>query len=340
MADAFKSTGTMAPPSAAAGGPQGRVEGDLDLTTCDREPIHVPGSIQPHGYLIALREPGMVIERVSANVTELTGTDARGLIGQGLEAVIGRGQAEAVRAAMGAEWEGAKYLHTMTMTGGKFYHVSAHRSGGRVVVEMESAGSDAELSFQNLYPLVRDFISRLAAVNDVVELCDMTAREVRRITGFERVLVYRFAENWDGHVVAEDRDERAYGSFMDLWFPASDIPKQARELYRLNRLRQIVDAAYRPVPLVGGEDEGPLDLSYASLRSVSPIHCEYLKNMGLAASFSIAIQRDGRLWGLISCHHRTPRLVKCGRRATCWGRRSVCRSRRRNRTRRLSTGSG
>jgi two-component system, chemotaxis family, sensor kinase Cph1 len=154
----------------------------------------------------------------------------------------------------------------------------------------------------------------------VREVCHLAADEVRRITGFDRVLVYQFDKDWHGTVVGESRDDLVYGSFMDLRFPASDIPAQARELYRLNRLRLIVDASYRPSPLVPPLDPTtgrPLDLSFAALRSVSPIHVEYLRNMGLVASMSISILRGGELWGLISCHHKSPRNVPFEVRTAC-----------------------
>jgi light-regulated signal transduction histidine kinase (bacteriophytochrome) len=152
-----------------------------------------------------------------------------------------------------------------------------------------------------------------------VSLTGLAADEVRRITGFDRVLVYRFDANWDGHVIAESRNDEL-PSYLDLWFPASDIPAQARELYRLNRLRLIADAGYNPVPLVPQLDprtDQPLDLSFSTLRSVSPIHIEYLHNMGVAASMSISVIREGALWGLIALHNKTPRKVDFEARSAC-----------------------
>lgn len=295
----------------------------VDLTTCDREPIHIPGSIQPHGYLLVLRGSDKRVAQASANVGELGGTSAKESLGGPLGGVIGERQAGAVLEAVGRRdlSRGAVYLLTTTLADGRSFHVSAHRGAGDVVVlELEPAETGAGLTFHNLYPLVREFIARLGSAPTVAELSQVAAEEIRRVTGFERVLVYQFDETWNGHVIAEDRDPSVYGSFMDLWFPASDIPKQAREMYRLSRLRQIVDAGYTPVPLVPAlnpETGGPLDLSYASLRAVSPIHCEYLRNMEIATSFSIAIQTEGRLWGIVSCHNRTPRMVPLEVRTAC-----------------------
>ena len=131
------------------------------------------------------------------------------------------------------------------------------------------------------------------------------------------MLIYRFGEDWDGTVIAEDRDG-ALPSYLGLRFPASDIPAQARELYRLNRVRIIPDADYAPVPVQGGPAEAPtIDLSASVLRSVSPVHLEYMRNMGTLASMSVSILVEGRLWGLVSCHHATPRLVTLQVRNAC-----------------------
>ncbi|HZZ41346.1 MAG TPA: ATP-binding protein [Tepidisphaeraceae bacterium] len=299
------------------------LDNNLDLTSCDKEPIRIPGAIQPHGCLVVIRPSDFTLLQVTQNISEISGHPASDLLGQPLSALIGRGQSDSIRQAIPTHdlSAGAVYLHTMTMTGGRSYHVSAHQNPAGILIEFERAESDAELSFQNLYPLVREFISRLGSVPTLRQLCDLAAKEIRRITGFDRVLVYQFDENWNGQVVGEDRDPDAYAPFMGLWFPASDIPKQARELYRLTRVRQIVDAAYTPVPVVPSinpETRATLDMTYASLRSVSPIHCEYLKNMEVAGSFSIAIQTAGeKLWGIVSCHHRTPRQVPLEVRTAC-----------------------
>lgn len=298
-------------------------ENSLDLTTCDKEPIRIPGAIQPHGCLVVVRPGDWTVLQASANIAEVAGKDVEEVLGKPLDGVMGRGQVEAVkRAVEGRDLSrGPVYLHTLTLSGGRSFHVNAHRNAAGMLIELERAESDGEMSFQDLYPLVRECMERLGSVPTIAELCDLAAREIRRITGFDRVLVYQFDEQWNGQVVGEDRDEGVYGSFMGLWFPASDIPKQARELYRLTRVRQIVDANYAPVavmPAESPETGKALDLTFASLRSVSPIHCEYLRNMGIAGSFSIAIQTTGeRLWGIVSCHHRTPRLVPLEVRTAC-----------------------
>jgi chemotaxis family two-component system sensor kinase Cph1 len=295
----------------------------VDLSTCDREPIHIPGSIQPHGVLFALAEPALTVTQVSANVEPILGRHPESLVGRPISDLLGQHVAQQLRALLDSQSldRNPIYLGTLTLaTADTPFNAIIHRNDGVVIVELEPASSADAATFQQLYPMVRTFVNRLQAATDVREICRIAADEVRRITGFDRVLVYQFDKDWNGTVVGESRDDIVYGSFMDLRFPASDIPAQARELYRVNRLRLIVDASYRPSPLVPPTNPAsgrPLDLTFASLRSVSPVHVEYLHNMGLVASMSISILRDGQLWGLISCHHKRPRNVSFEIRTAC-----------------------
>ncbi|HET7471006.1 MAG TPA: GAF domain-containing protein, partial [Gemmatimonadales bacterium] len=292
----------------------------VDLSACDREPIHIPASIQPHGLLLVLEEPSLRVEQVSANVLALFGRSPAQVLGGGVDDLIGAAQAARIRAAVaGADLEGQPlYVGTITVEAGSFEAV-AHRCQGLLILELEPTDSPDPVGFHHLYPLVRTFVGALPTTSSVEELSRLAAEEVRRVTGFDRVLVYRFDEGWNGQVVGESRSDR-YPSLLDHWFPASDIPHQARELYRLNRWRLIVDADYQPaavVPALHPRTGQPLDLTYASLRSVSPVHVEYLHNMDVAASMSISVVRDGHLWGLISCHHGSPRRLPFAVRTAC-----------------------
>ena len=146
------------------------------------------------------------------------------------------------------------------------------------------------------------------------------ATEVHDVTGFDRVMVYRFAPDGSGAVIAEARGSAGINSFLGLNFPASDIPRQARLLYQANWIRNIPDARYAPAvimpplnPLTGQ----PLDLSHSILRSVSPVHRQYLANMGVVASVSLSLILRGQLWGLIACHHNAPRYLPHRLRDAC-----------------------
>jgi len=299
-----------------------KASGSFDLSTCDREPIHIPGSIQPYGALLVL-EPGTLRILQAANGTDaILRADAK-LIGAALADVLPASVFAAVEQVEAATLApGVSHLGTVRFAhdgGWRSYHAIAHRSGERIILEFEETVADEPGSFEDLYPHVRDFLDSLQAASSVQALADMAAREVRRITGLDRVLVYRFDENWNGTVVAEDRND-TLPSYLDLRFPASDIPAQARELYRLNRLRLIADSDYSSVPITPTLDpatNAPVDLSLSVLRSVSPVHLEYMRNMGTGASMSISLLREGQLWGLISCHNAAPRRVPYHVRTAC-----------------------
>jgi light-regulated signal transduction histidine kinase (bacteriophytochrome)/DNA-binding response OmpR family regulator len=192
-----------------------------------------------------------------------------------------------------------------------------HRHGGALIFELEPRSTSEERYVQNAASNIGGALELLQSTPDIQTLCETTAEEVRRITGFDRVMVYKFDPEWNGEVIAEAKAEET-GSYLNHRFPASDIPPQARKLYALNRIRLIPKVDYQPAGLIGTADlAGPLDMSFAVLRSVSPIHLEYLKNMGVAASMSISLLHDGRLWGLVACHHRSPRYLPYAIRQNC-----------------------
>jgi two-component system, chemotaxis family, sensor kinase Cph1 len=290
---------------------------DLDLVACEREPIHVPGSIQPHGALLVLDAAGHVIQAaIGAEAASLIEGDP---IGRPIADLLPAEAASILaRIATPLPKHGAEHLGFVRKAGAG-YHLVAHRTGGEaggaLVVELERALGDEPGSFDAVYPDVRAFLDEVQRTAGIVELAELAAREVRRITGLDRALIYRFDPEWNGQVIAEDGNG-VLPSYMDLRFPASDIPAQARELYRLNRVRLIADADYAPVALRPAEG-APVDLTYAVLRAVSPVHCEYMRNMGTMASMSISLLSGGRLWGLISCHNRAPARVPYHVRAAC-----------------------
>jgi chemotaxis family two-component system sensor kinase Cph1 len=280
----------------------------VDLTNCDKEPIHLPGGIQPHGVLLVLQEPALTIRQVSENAEALLGVPARSLLGTGLETLLVDSQAASIRACLLAErLEDNNPLKLTTHAGGqkRFFNGIAHRHQGRLILELEPTTEQEAPPFFGFYHQARSSMSRLRDAKDLSALCLEAVREVRRLTGFDRVIAYRFDEEWNGAVLAEDRLETA-DSYLGLWFPASDIPRQARELYTLSWLRIIPTIDYVPARLLALPEEigrGPLDMSFCVLRSVSPIHLEYLRNMEVSASMSISLLKEGRLWGLISCTH-------------------------------------
>jgi light-regulated signal transduction histidine kinase (bacteriophytochrome) len=284
----------------------------VDLTNCDREPIHIVGAVQPIGFLIAL-DQNWKTARVSRNIGQFfTGESADGLIGRPLETVFGKTAIHGLRnrLAMLRGPDAVERIFGCTMVDGtEPFDVAVHVSGGEIVIEAEPGTAE----HGDATGTVRSMIARLDQTVDMAAFFNEGARQVRALTGFDRVMVYRFAPDASGEVIAESA-RSGIGSFLGLRYPATDIPAQARELYSRNLLRVIVDVDAEPVPIVSGP-EAPLDLSMSTLRAVSPIHLEYLRNMGVQASMSISILVDGRLWGLFACHHYSPRCASFERRS-------------------------
>ena len=289
----------------------------LSANDCAREPIQFSGAIQPHGYLISCLPGDWTIRHVSANAGELFDVEATALLGETLREYVGEDLLHAVADAMANAEPGTQSQRVCSGNlgpDGRLCDLSVHAADGLAHIEIEPHPRRA----QELAPtaVAQAMIARIASLEDTTYFHQIAAEQVRQLTGYDRVMVYRFLSDDSGEVIAEARADDIE-PYLGLRFPASDIPPQARALYLRNRLRVIPDASYQPVPLMPPIDGSgrPLDLSQHALRSVSPVHLEYLRNMGVAASMSISIVAGGRLWGLIACHHRTPRLVPADVRA-------------------------
>jgi chemotaxis family two-component system sensor kinase Cph1 len=295
---------------------------EVDLTNCDREPIHISGHIQPHGVLLVVREPQLEILQVSENTLHLLGFAPESAIGQDLSLLFDRVQLEKLKACL--RNENLKTVNPIKLyveRPGKSLEFDCilHRVQEVLMVELELATSQENLSVFSFYHSVRATVSKIQSAKNLKDLCQVTVEEVRQISGFDRVMVYQFDPEGNGAVIAEDKAEKL-SPFLGLNYPSSDIPKQARQLYSLNWLRLIPDINYQPVPIVSGKNAvttQPRDLSFSVLRSVSPIHIEYLQNMGVAASMSISLIKDKELWGLIACHNYTPKYLNYELRAAC-----------------------
>ena len=287
-------------------------ESDLDkaLAACAREPIQFSGGIQPHGYLISCDAASGVVRHVSANCGALFGIEPAQIIGQPIDAFVHLDLPLQESLAPDSPSQPPEYIATVNIgEHAQYCDVSVHRAQGLAHLEIEpQPHGTANLSAAEL---VHDMIFRIGIEGDDGErLHALMTEQVHRLTGFDRVMVYRFLPDDTGEVIAESLAEGVQ-SYLGLRYPASDIPPQARALYLRNRVRVIANTDYTPSPILPAHDAdgAPLDLSRHGLRSVSPVHLEYMRNMGMAASMSISIIVDGRLWGLVACHHRTPRQL-------------------------------
>ena len=298
------------------------------IAQCDAEPIHIPGGIQPHGYLLCLSSTLTIIQ-ASENVGTLVGCPVEQLLGEPVDVVIGAAAAARVAHAAATAMldETPLYVgvmenpffspregvqdHLAAAVDGPELDITMHRHDGNLIVELEVARHSNADVFASMYPLVRTFTRSLQDVETLTELGDLAVREVRAMTGFGRVLLYKFDDEGRSQVLSEHIED-GYASFLNQLFPASDIPRQARALYVKQRVRLVANAqakAARLVPAMNPATGRPTDLSYAALRSFSPIHLEYMRNMGTYASMSVSLVLRGQLWGLISCHDHDARLV-------------------------------
>ena len=280
----------------------------VDLTNCDAEPIHLLGRVQKFGYLLAV-DKEWTISWVSENIAEITGVAALDLLGQPADVLLEREAIHAIRNRLQflRPKRGVEVIYGVELKSTQSaFDVSVHISDGQIVMEFEPA--DMLDSMSNDVTNVRTAIDQISDLPSLTAVYRHTVRFVRMVLGFDRVMLYQFQHDASGQVVAESV---RYGKdpFLNLRYPASDIPKQARALYVENPIRLIADVDDEGSPIIGRAstaEAGVLDLSGSRLRSVSPIHIEYLRNMGVASSMSISIIVNGQLWGLIACHHDTP----------------------------------
>ncbi len=321
---------------------------------CDLEPIHLSGAVQPYGFLLGVDPVRRDVVAVSANAAELLGLGADGVLGRDLAEVLGPEVADALltmaptanphealamrvcvptrptglvvlpvpgpgatEAANGAATD-AKADDQVGTSASPTYDIVWHTRDDVLLLEFEPSGVSQPDAY---YLQQRKATKLLSSIDDVATLCHLAAQEVRGLTGYDRVMIYQFDPDAHGHVIAEVRREDS-SPFLGLHYPAGDIPRQARALYLRNWIRVIGDVDYEPVPVaaVAGRVRGDhLDLSMSVLRSVSPMHLQYLHNMGVRATMTISLIVDNQLWGMIACHHDSPKQLSHLERLACEG---------------------
>lgn len=279
----------------------------VTLTNCEHEPIHIPGSIQPYGFLLGIT-PDWKIDFCTANISEFMDLVYDQLLGEKFETIFGTS----------AQKELYDYIHDNKVQLvfpleikliDHYFQVTIHKSNGIYVLEAEPQSTGKE-QLASMYAQTLQFVSNMNNTSTLKELCALVAEGTREITGYDRVMIYRFDADYNGEIYAENCREDLE-PFLGLHYPHTDIPIQARELYMKNQMRLIVDIGYEPVPIftIDDKENKNLDLSLSILRSTSPIHVEYLKNMGVGATLTISLIHHDRLWGLIACHHYSPKNI-------------------------------
>ena len=307
--------------------PLKRVTSELvGLAVDDREPIHIIGQIQSHGLLLALQELDLTIIQASENTQAYFGLPVELLLGQPLSHIFADETVEHITTLLQDELETSSpfaislkssTLSELASTQDSAFLATMHRNEQGVILELEPMPLGNPIESTEFYSRLTGALINIKRASSLTELFQNVAKEVRKMIKFDRVMIYRFDDDHTGIVVAEEL-RSGLDSYLGLRYPAADIPSVARNLFTRKWLRMIPDVDYQPVNLVSADpDSAPLDLSLSSLRGVSPCHLEYLHNMGVSASMSIPLIDQNQLWGLVACHHYSPKLVGYETRRVC-----------------------
>lgn len=300
----------------------------VTLDSCAREAIATPGAIQPHGFMAVVSRPDLKILQLSQNFESVLGLSIAECLGENIEEILAPDMMPLLEAFL--ELESHKSLVPLPLSLGQGivepFAVSclAHRQSDFFILEFEPDLEQQSLiggmtEALNLSAILQGGLSSLKAVETLSDVLKICVEEIENLTGFDRVMVYKFDQDWHGEVVAESV-QPGHQSYLGLHYPASDIPAQARELYKRNVTRMIADVAYNSVPLeplLNSATNQALDMSDCVLRSVSPMHVEYLQNMGVHATLTISLKVKGELWGLIACHNYSPKYLSLKSRSVC-----------------------
>ncbi|MBC7000732.1 ATP-binding protein [Cytophaga sp. FL35] len=279
----------------------------VNLENCEDEAIHIPGLIQPQGFLLSINNKSKIVNVCSENIGSFLGIDYKSILGQEIDKffkfnILGHLN------ELNQGSPGQKITFSEECFGSSFAF-TIHESGDNIVFEGEKSlvGPDKEAG---LYNSSKKLLSYIEDTNNLKDLCNSVAIAIKDITDYDRVMIYKFDKEYNGEVYAESK-ENHLEPFLGLHYPHTDIPRQARELYTKNLLRIIGDVKYQPVKLYTYAESKleTLNLSLSVLRSVSPIHLQYLENMGVGATLTVSLIHKGKLWGLIACHHYSPKYL-------------------------------
>ncbi|MHC5932749.1 response regulator [Nostoc sp.] len=298
------------------------------LEVCSDESVYAPGYIQPHGILLMLQEPQLTILQISENVEQFFGISAEALLGQPLQRLFSHAQVQRLASYLAEdnlefcnpfELKTRRVAETDWQRESQTFTGVMYRIVDGLIMELEPVRSIKSISSIQFYHRLQAAIANFRNATSLMNLAQSLAREVKAMIGFDRVMIYRFQADDSGVVIAEEKQKHLEG-YLGLHYLGTDIPAPARKLFCRKWVRFIPDINYTPIPLIPTNHplkDTPLDLSNSMLRGVSPYHIEYLQNMGVAGSITISLISDKRLWGLIACHHYSPKLVDYETRKAC-----------------------
>lgn len=295
-----------------------------DVTHLKQPDINTLTQVQPHGVLLVLQESDMQVLQVSRNTRVAFGLPPEEVLGKTLDELLDSYQVDQFRA--GLAYDNLDLINPTKVwvrrRGDDYgvYDAIFHRSAdGFLILELEPALAQENIPFLSFYHLARASINQLEATPNLHDFCRIIVHEVRQVTGFDRVMLYKFNDDGHGEVLAEEKLQDME-SYLGLHFPESDVPQPARKMFLSNWIRTIPNASAEPVDLFPAQNpvsNRPTDLILSTLRQPYPCHIEYLHHMGVQASLTISLMKDQKLWGLIACHHKTPIQVPYELRKAC-----------------------
>ncbi|WMJ74820.1 GAF domain-containing protein [Cytophagaceae bacterium ABcell3] len=284
---------------------------DYDSEVCGSLPLHLVNHVQSYGFLLVLDYKEFKVVQCSENSSEFLNVDIDGILGKPIEKLFSEGAFKEFYTKIEQRGSNDSIPFKTSLNGndgsGFICNMTIHFKEKYFLLEIEPDSEVNNKSFSDVHRDLKYILSSLKKGKDLEELTAIAAREIRKFAGLDKVMIYQFDENWNGFVLAEDKID-SLESYLYLWFPASDVPRPARELYLRNPYRLIPDRGFRPsklMPVVNPLINSFTDISDCNLRGVVAVHLEYLKNMNVQASMSLPIIVNGKLWGLISCHHQT-----------------------------------
>ncbi len=284
----------------------------VDLSNCAKEPIHIINRIQPHGVLLTYLFESEKIIRCSDNSNRIISYSPVELIDQPISKILSKQTIDTVREKLSVD---PTYFMDVTIGSVKATLI-VHKRGEEVVAELEP--SKATVNPFEYQTQLTSIVSKINSLESVSQMCDQTVHLLSEYLGFDRVMIYKFDDDWNGKVIAEIREENLE-PWLGLQYPASDIPSQARQLFLKQGIRLIPNVSYESSQIISSDkvSDNPVDLSNSELRAVSSMHVEYLKNMKVSSTLTAAIVHNGALWGLIACHHYSPKYVNYYQRLAC-----------------------
>lgn len=285
----------------------------IDLNNCDKEPIHKLNKVQNHGAVLSFDLETLQVVQCSNNIESFLKLKPEAVIDKSIQDLFGK----AIFNDLATALQHNKFTAIPYETQLHKLLLIPHKNENHFILELEQ--SVAETNTFTYQQQLTEIINQLSNATDEQEMCDLAATLVKDFLQYDRVMIYQFDENWNGEVVSEAREEKLE-SWLGLHYPATDIPQQARQLFLKQGVRIISeitnDTAYM-VPQLSPVTNDVLDLSKSELRAPSSIHIEYLQNMKVGGTLTAAIVYNNTLWGLIACHHYSPKFISYHHRLSC-----------------------